>query len=171
MTTRIAPAVWGIMLASALAPATGCYRHTQIPVPELQPGMDVRAQLSGVGLERLRRGGEAQARLVNGFMLNGVVMGLRGDSVLFSVPLTLYEGDYRARVLTQEVLLSRAELAGAEVRMLDRPRTTFTAVGLSAVAIAAFLAIRRGGGASGGIPVHGGPGESRAPARIGWQLP
>jgi hypothetical protein len=171
VTARIAPVVWRMLLASALASATGCFQYAHIPVSALQPGMDVRAQLSGVGAERLRRGGEAQARVVQGFTLNGVVLGLRGDSVLFSVPLTLYEGDYRARTLTQEVLLAREEMAGAEIRQLSRSRTTLAVVGAGAAAIAGIIALTRGAGASGGIPVNGGPGEIRLPVRIGWSVP
>jgi hypothetical protein len=171
MTTHIAPVIRGLLLAIALAPASGCFQYAQIPVSALEPGMDVRAQLSGIGAERLRRGGEVQARVVQGFTLNGAVVGLRGDSVLFSVPLTLYEGDYRARTLTQEVLLARGEMASTEIRQLSRSRTMLAVVGAGAATIAGIVALTRNAGASGGIPINGGPGEIRLPVRIGWRLP
>ncbi|MDB4892720.1 MAG: hypothetical protein JWL61_4575 [Gemmatimonadetes bacterium] len=162
--------VASIALSSLLAVASGCYRYLEVPATELQPGMDLRAQVSGVGVERLRRGGEAQSRVLHEFTLEGVVLETRPDSVLFSVPSSFYEGDFRARVLTQEVVLARSELVRMETRRLDRARTAFVAIGVGAAAIYTIIAVTRDGGASGGIPVHGGPGEVRVPLGFHWTV-
>ena len=167
---RIASLTHAVVLASVLAFASGCYRYLDVPVSQLQPGMELRAQVSGVGVERLRSGGEAQSRVLKDFTLNATVLRAEGDSVLFSVPTSFYEGDFRANLLTQEVVLSRSELVRAETRRLDRRRTAFVAVGAGAAAIYAILAVNSGGGASGGIPVHGGPSETRIPLGFRWTV-
>jgi hypothetical protein len=159
------------LLLALIAATPACFEYSQVPVTDLQAGMDVRAQISGMGAERLLRGGEAQARVLDGFTVNGIVLGMRSDSVLISVPTIYYEGDYRARTLTQEVLLSRTELVGAQVRRLNRTRTTVVTAGVGVALIAAILATRQGAGANGGIPVHGGPAEHRIPVGIQWRLP
>jgi len=166
----IASLARAVMLASVLAFTSACYQYVDVPVTQLQPGMDLRAQVSGVGVERLRSGGEAQSRVLKEFALNGTVVSTEGDSVLFSIPTSFYEGDFRAGVLTQEVVLSRSELVRAETRRLDRTRTAFVAVGAGAAAIYVIMSVNRGGGASGGIPVHGGPGETRIPLGFRWTV-
>ena len=159
------------VLAAACAVIAGCYHYAATPVDHLQAGMEVRAQLSGAAVQRLRDGPEPVGGLLDGFTVTGHVLQLGSEGLVLSVPRTTFEGDYRAQVLTQNLLLARADLVGTEVKRLDRRRTTVLALGAAIATFAIIQESRRGAGSSGGIPVIGGPPENRMPIVFRWPLP
>jgi hypothetical protein len=146
----------------------GCYRYAPAQLEEVAPGTEVRTQLSGIGVERLRQG-EGMSRLLDGFSVTGKLAEIRSDGVVLSVPNTIIQADYRARVLTQNLFLARSEVVRTEIRRLDAKKTAlFGAVGL---AIAAFIVVDQlsgEAGASGGIPGGGGPAESLVGYGFRW---
>lgn len=168
---------WGIhlfqlvVLIGALIPAAGCYRYTAIPVARLSPGMDVQARISSRGAERLGRRADGETSMGQELTIRGIVDRAGPDSLLFSLPTTLYEGDYRAKTTTQSIMVSRADVVSVDVRDLDKWKTGLMAAGIG---IGAFIIVsrsRRGAGTSGSIPVHGGPPELRVPVGFQWLLP
>jgi hypothetical protein len=159
------------VLAAAFAALAGCYHYAATPIDQLQVGMQVRAQLSGTAVQRLREGPEPLGSLLDGFTVTGHVLQADPEALVLSVPRTVFEGDYRAHVLTQNLLLARAEVLGTEVKRLDRTRTTLLALGAGIVAFAIIQQSRRGAGTTGGIPVFGGPPESRVPRVHRWPFP
>lgn len=152
--------------------ATGCYRYAEIPVADLRPGMSVRLQLSGTGVDRIRNGGSSDFRLLNGFEVSGTLSRAAADSLLLSVPTTVMEANVRQRTALQDLLLFRSEVGGARIRRFDRTRTTWTVVALGvAAAVSVTVALQRGGRAGGTIPPPPPPPETRIPLLIRWQLP
>src|SRR5262245_17380444 len=81
--------------AAICVTAGGCYSYAAVPVDNLTPAMNVRLELSAVAVDRLRRGPDSLARLVDGFTVNGTVSKLRGDSVLLAVPTSVMEANVR----------------------------------------------------------------------------
>ena len=135
----------GVVLGLLLL-TSGCHEYRMIPVAQLQPGMDVRAQLSENAIDRLRHNADVETRMLDGFTISGEVTRLVSDSLMLSVPTTVFGGDYRAMVLTQSVLLPRADVVGAEVRRLDKWKTGMVVGGIAAATAAIVLAMQRGAG-------------------------
>jgi hypothetical protein len=161
-----------LTLAAALLGSTACYNYQPVGVSELKPEMDVRVQLSAVGVDRIRTGPNNEGRLLDNFSVSGKVSRVSADSVILSVQSsTNSDPSVRAMTFFQPLPLLRSELRSTEVRRLDRKRTTWTAVIISAAAIGASVyAITHGGEASGSTPVPGGPNEVRVPL-LGFRLP
>ena len=157
--------------ALAIVAAAGCYRYAPIPVAQLEPGMDVRARLTATAVDRLSRGSRTGIGALDGFTVNGTVGQIGADSVLLSVPTTVLEADYRATVLRQDIAVPRADVVAAETRRLDKWRTSLIVGGVAAGTLAVIVNARRGAGHSGGIPVIGGPSETRVPVGFMWHLP
>ena len=157
--------------AVGLAAVSGCYRYADVPIAQLQPGMDVRARLTASAVDRLARDSRAEARMLNGFTISGTVEQVGADSVLLAVPTALLEGDFRATVLTQDIALPRTDFVRAETQRLDKWKTGLILGGVGAGALAIIINSRRGSGHSGGIPVIGGPPENRVPVGLTWRFP
>jgi hypothetical protein len=153
--------------AACLVGSTGCYHYAPLPVSDLEPAMAVRMELSGVAVDRLRRGPDSVARLVNGFNVTGTVARLNADSVVLSVPTSYMEANVRLKTQLHDLPLFRTEVQRVQWRRLDRARTTWVGVGIGVVgATAIALVINRGGRSSGGIPKPVDPVDSRmVPAR------
>lgn len=152
-------------LALGVLLSTGCYSYQPISPSEIAPSTNVRVRLSGDAVERLRNGANNEARLLDDFSVSGSVMRLNSDSLVLSVESSR-SSDAMTRPVTffQPLPLLRSDIRTADVRRLDRKRTTITAVLLSALALgAATYAILHGGEASGSSPVPGGPNEIRIP--------
>lgn len=162
MTRHLAQALQRGMLVATITALTGCYHYAPVSFEQLQPGADVRAQLSGAAVQRLREGTEGQGRLLEGFSVTGDLLQLVGDGLLLSVPITIIEADFRARVVTQNLLLSRADVVSTEVKRLDKRRTAISVVAAASALFLIIQKVREGAGHSGVIPVIGGPPESRA---------
>ena len=115
--------------------------------------MSVRMELSGVAVDRLRRGPDSVARLVKGFNVSGTVARLNADSVVLSVPTSYMEANVRLRTQLHDLPLFRSDVQRVQTRRLDRARTTWVSVGVGVVgATAIALVLNRGGRSSGGIP-------------------
>jgi hypothetical protein len=167
-STRV-PAHWrALAVATAcLAAGTGCYHYAPLQVTEIEPAMTVRLELSGVAVDRLRRGPDSLARLVNGFDVSGTVSRINGDSVVLSVPTSYMEANVRLRKQLHDLPLFRSDVQRAQWRRLDRARTTWMGVAVGAVGAASVAyVLNRGGRSSGGIPKPVDPVDYRAlPAR------
>jgi hypothetical protein len=128
--------------------------------------MDVRVQLSRDGARSAEaRSGEA-AGIERDAVVSGVVGRTDADSLLIGIPSTVYEGDFRARTLTRDVALARADMSVVEVRRLDRWKSALV---VGSVGVATFILLRqtrRGAGSSGSLPIHGGPPEMRSPKGV-----
>ena len=171
MTRRATRLPSWIALAAVVAALAGCYHYAAVPLDRLEVGMEVRAQLSGSAVQRLRDGPDSVRALMDGFTVTGHVLRSGPDSLVLSVPHTLFEGDFRARVVTQDLRLARGDVRGTEVRGLDRRKTSLVALGAGIATFAIIQASRRGAGVSGGIPVIGGPPENRLPRVPSWLSP
>lgn len=161
-----------LALALGATLSTGCYTYQPVALSELTPESTVRLQLSGTAVERLRNGTNNEARLLDDFSVSGKVARLSSDSIVVSVQ-TSQSSDAMTRPVNffQPLPLSRSDLRTAEVRRLDRKRTTITATVLTVLSIgAAVYAIKHGGEASGSTPPNGGPNEVRVPL-LGFRLP
>ena len=127
--------------AAVLATTAACYRYTPVPITNLTPTMDVRAELSAVAVDRLRQGPDSLAKLVDGFRVSGTVSDIRGDSVVLAVPTTYMEANVRLETQLHNLALLRSDLQRVQARRLDRARTTWTgvAVGLLGAAAVAYV--------------------------------
>jgi hypothetical protein len=134
--------VLGAVSACWLAASVGCYRYAPVPVADLTPDMPVRLELSAVAVDRIRRGPDSLAKLVDGFSVSGTVSQLRGDSLLLAVPTSYMEANVRLETRLHSLALLRSDLERAQARRLDKTRTTWTGVAigvLGAVAVAYVL--------------------------------
>ncbi len=155
------------LVAAAIA-AAGCYSYKPVTTATLAPEMTVRMQLTAAAVDRLRNGANNEQRLLDDFTVSGIVASTTADSVVVSVPTTTVP-DVGARSVTfrQPVSLARTEVQRAELRTLDRKRTTWTSVIVGTLSLAAAAyAIKRGGDSSGTTPSPGGPNEVRIPFMI-----
>jgi hypothetical protein len=123
--------------ACCLGAAVGCYQYAPVPVTDLTPDMTVRAELSAVAVDRLRRGPDSVAKLVDGFTVNGTVSQLRGDSVMLSVPTSYMEANVRLQTQLHDLALLRSDFARVQSRQLDKTRTTWTGIAIGVLGAAA----------------------------------
>jgi hypothetical protein len=144
-----------------VATSVGCYRYAPVPVTNLSPDMNVRVELSAVAVDRLRRGPDSLAKLLDGFKVSGTVSELRGDSLLLSVPTTYMEANVRLQTQMHGLPLLRSDVLRVTSRRLDRKRTTWTgvAIGLVGAAAVAYV-LDHGGRSSGTTPKPPDPQES-----------
>lgn len=159
------------LVVAQLATA-GCYRYTEVPVASLQPGAEVRARLTAVAVDRLRDGGSGAGRLIEDFTVTGRVSRIPSDSLVLDVTVAQPDATFRGPSTLASLALARADLRSAELRRIDRGRTTLTvaAIGAAAVAFAVF-AVNRGGRSLGTIPGPGGPTETRIPLGVRLAIP
>ena len=134
----------------AVSLAAGCYSYSAVPVETLTPAMTVRLELSAVAVDRLRRGPDSLAKLVDGFTVSGTVSRLRGDSVLLSVPTSELEANVRLRTQLHDLPILRSDVQGARSRKLDRTRTTLTGAAIGILAAGAVVYVLNHGGDSSG---------------------
>lgn len=160
-------------LVAALPLVSGCFTYQPAQLGALQPTTDVRIELTAPGVDRLRNGRNNEARLLRDFTLDGKLAQVTGDSLVVNIPTTTVP-DPGARAITffQPVTIARSEVRHADMRVLDRKRTTITSIVLGALLLgAAAYAIDRGGESSGTTPVPGGPNEIRLPAFLRFAIP
>jgi hypothetical protein len=165
------------MTASKLAAAllvllsSACYRYGPVQVSEMEAGSSVRVRLSGDAVDRFRNGGSGQSNLLDGFSMTGRLTRVASDSVMLEVPTTVMEANVKPRTLYQGVALGRAEIQNAEIRRIDRARTTWLAVGLGAATITSIVVgIQRSGRGGATTPPGQGPPEIRIPLGLRFQI-
>jgi hypothetical protein len=147
----------------AAAVLAGCYHYAPVPVSALEPAMTVKLELSAVAVDRIRRGPDSLAKLLDGFTVSGTVSELRGDSVLLSVPTSYMEANVRLRTQMHAVPLLRSDVQRVTSRQLDRARTTWTGVAFGALAAGSVAyVLSHGGEASGSSSKPVDPSELRA---------
>lgn len=155
-----------LLIAAALVQAAACYTYAGVPVAELRPGLDVRAHVSAVAVDRLRRGDAMAALSLRDFTITGTVVVATPDSLVLSTTSTVFESGYRGADVTRQVVLMRGEVQGAEARTMNRAKTALV-IGASSAALAvAIVGWRNGGFAFGGGRSTGGPSEVRFPVRL-----
>ena len=148
----------------ALIGSQGCYHYAPVEVSDLAPGTSVRMELSAVAVDRLRRGPDSVAKLLDGFNVSGTVSRVAGDSVLVMVPKSYMEANVRLKTEDHPVALLRSDVERVRLRRLDRAKTTWIGVAAGAVAAGAVVyVIDHGGRASGGSPKPGDVADSRSP--------
>jgi hypothetical protein len=133
--------------------------------------MTVRVELSAAAVDRFRKGPDSLSRLIKGFQVGGAVARLSNDSLLLLVPLQFLDVDARLRTLNHDLLLFRQDMQRAQIRRLDKKRTTWLAVALGAATAASVaIVLNHGGRRSGGNdgPVDPPP-EIRVP--FSFRLP
>jgi hypothetical protein len=151
--SRPRTAARAITISAAVLVGTGCYHYAPLPVTELEPAMNVRMELSGVAVDRLRRAPDSVARLVKGFNVSGTISKVNGDSVVLAVPTSYMEANVRLKTQLHDLPLFRSDVQRVQWRRLDRARTTWVGVGIGVVGAAAVaMVLNRGGKSSGGIP-------------------
>lgn len=155
-----------LLIAAALAQAAACYTYTGVPVSDLRPGLDVRAHLTGVAVDRLRRGDALTALAVRDFTVTGEVVVATPDSVVLSSTSTVFDAGYRGSDLTRQIVLMRGDLDAAEARTMNRTKTAIALGAGSAALAVAIVRWRNGGFALGGGRSTGGPAEIRIPFTI-----
>jgi len=155
-----------LLIAAVLVQAAACYTYTGVPVSDLRPGLDVRAHLTGVAVDRLRRGDAMTALAVRDFTVTGEVVVATPDSMVLSSTSTVFDSGYRGSDVTRQLALLRGDVDAAEARTMNRTKTAI-AVGASSAALAlAIIRWRNGGYALGGGRSTGGPAELRVPIFI-----
>jgi len=155
-----------LLIAAALVQAAACYTYTGVPLADLRPGLDVRAHLTGVAVDRLRRGDAATALAVRDFTVSGEVIVATPDSVVLSSTSTVFDSGYRGSDITRQIVLMHGDVDGAEARTMNRTKTA-VALGAGSAALAvAIVRWRNGGFALGGGRSSGGPAELRLPITL-----
>jgi hypothetical protein len=150
----------------------GCYRYADVAITELTPAMPVRIELSAVAVDRVRRGADSLAKLIDGFTVSGTVSRLSGDSVVLSVPTSYMEANVRLKTKLHDLPLLRTDVQHVRQRRLDRRRTTLVGAGIGAVAIASTaIVLNQGGRSKGSLPKPVDPTDSRVPQLPGHPLP
>ena len=131
-----------LLLLIALA-APACYNYSGVTFDQLQPGMEVRAHITGAGLDRIRRvpGQGAFDRLE----LTGEVVEVGRDTLFLGVPLSTFDGAGGSTELVKPVPLARVELLGTDERHLNKQKT-WIAIGVGAFATTFIIYRMRGGG-------------------------
>ncbi len=135
----------------------------------MEPGTPVRAHLTAVAQDRMR---EAQQPGAGRAMLSGKFVRTTADSVILGLESTVMEANVRSRTFYTDVPLLRSDIRTIERRVLDRRRTTLTAVGLGIGAIAGVLiAVEYGGRSTGTVRPGPDPTDTRIPFRIRIPIP
>lgn len=153
-----------VAAVAALAGSQGCYHYAPVRVTDLSPGLSVKMELSAVAVDRLRRGPDSVAKLLDGFNVSGTVSRVAGDSVLVMVPKSYMEANVRLKTEEHPVALLRSDVERVRLRRLDRAKTTWIGVAAGAVAAGAVVyVIDHGGRASGSSTKPGDVADSRSP--------
>jgi len=152
-----------LALTTAVCLSTAaCYHYAPVPVTDLTPSMSVQLELSATAVDRLRRGPDSVAKLVDGFRVSGTVSQLRGDSLLLAVPTSYMEANVRLKTQLHDLPLLRSDVQQVRSRRLDKARTTWTGVGIGLLGAAAVVyVLNHGSEASGGSGKTPDPSETR----------
>jgi len=152
-----------LALTTAVCLSTAaCYHYAPVPVTDLTPSMSVQLELSATAVDRLRRGPDSVAKLVDGFRVSGTVSQLRGDSLLLAVPTSYMEANVRLKTQLHDLPLLRSDVQQVRSRRLDKARTTWTGVGIGLLGAAAVVyVLNHGSEASGGSGKTPDPSEIR----------
>src|SRR5215471_3293633 len=94
-----------IALVCASGATAACYSYTPISLDRLQPGMEVRAHLTGAGLDRVRR--VPEQRFFDRLELSGAVIDVNKDTIALIVPSSVFDG--AAADLRRTIALGRAD--------------------------------------------------------------
>src|SRR5262245_43391357 len=97
-------------VAVLVGAAQGCYHYAPVPVTQLSPGESVRMELSAVAVDRLRRGSDSVAKLLDGFNVSGTLSRVAGDSLLVLVPTSYMEANVRLKTQEHPVALLRSDV-------------------------------------------------------------
>lgn len=152
-----------VIAAAALSQAAACYSYVAVPVADVHQGTDVRARLTGVAVDRLRRGDAMTALALRDFTVTGEVVVATPDSLVLATTSVVFDAGYRGTDVTRQVVLLRSDVEGAEARTMNRAKTAVV-IGAGSVALAAAIVRWRNGGfALGGGRSSGGPAENRIP--------
>ena len=152
-----------LLIAAALVQAAACYTYAGVPVADLRPGLEVRAHVTGAGVDRLRRGDAATAAALRNFTVTGEVVVFTPDSVVLSSTSAVFDDGYRGSDVTRQIVLLHGEVESAEARTLNRTRTALAIGGGSLALAVAIVRWRNGGFALGGGRSSTGPAEVRVP--------
>ena len=155
-----------LLTAAALVQAAACYTYTGVPVGGLRPGQDIRAHLTAVGVDRLRRGDAMTALALRNFTVTGEVVVATPDSIVLSSTSTVFDDGYRGSDITRQLVLIPGEMESAEARTMNRTRTALAIGGGSLALAAVIVRWRNGGFALGGGRSSTGPAEVRVPIRL-----
>jgi len=110
-----------LVVASVMIAAGGCHHYAPISVSQLQPGMEIRAQLTGSAVDRLLRGSRTSVGTLAGFTISGTVDEVGADSLLLSVPTVC---NIRERQVPSEgVVIRRAVLVARGRSVVGRHRS------------------------------------------------
>lgn len=150
-----------LIIAACCFTGVDCYRYAPVPVTELAPSMAVELDLSATAVDRLRRGPDSVAKLVDGFTVSGTVQELRGDSLLLGVPKEYLEANVRLRTELHPLPLLRSDVQQVRSRRLDKGRTTWTGVGIGLLGAAAVVYVLNHGS-----DASGSGGKTPDPAEI-----
>lgn len=160
--SRRSPLSLGVLLLASTTAA--CFRYAEVPIASLRPGHQVRAQLTGSAVERLRNGGHGEARLLDDFSLTGRIERAPSDSLVFAIEVAPPDATQRTMRELATVALTRGEVRRAELRTLDRKKSFLTGAAISAAAVLfAVYAVKRGGEGSGTTSQPTSPPEIRIP--------
>ena len=160
MTLR---SLFAVVAAAALSQAAACYTYTGVAPADLHEGTDVRAHLTGVAVDRLRRGDAMAALALHDFMVSGELVVVTPDSLVLATTSVVFDAGYRGTDVTRQVVLRRSDVESAEARTMNRGKTAIV-IGAGSVAVgAAIVRWRNGGFALGGGRSSGGPAENRVP--------
>ncbi len=121
----------------------GCYNYAPVGFDGLRPGMEIRADITGAGLDRIRRA-TGQGNF-DRLALTGQVVDLSADTVFLGVPLSTFDGAGGSPDLLKPVPLWRGDITQATERRLDRGRT-YTAIVVGSFATAFAIYRLRGNG-------------------------
>lgn len=165
--TRLARTNNATALALSLLAVTACYQYGPVQASELGDGTSVRLRLSGNAVDRLRASDNGRSGLLNDFSLTGTVTRATAESLQVEVPTTVMEANVRPRTVFTSVALARSEIQYAELRQLNRRRTTWVGIGLGVAAVASVAIALDVAGRSGGVDgPPGSPPDNRLPAFI-----
>jgi len=150
-----------IALLCASVATTACYSYAPISLDHLQPGMEIRAHLTGAGLDRVRR--VPEQRFFDRLELSGAVMDVNKDTIALIVPSNVFDGAAAAD-LRRTIALGRADFDGTELRRLNR-RKTALAIGGGALLLTVAIVRMRGSGLWTPSSTTVSPSENRQPVR------
>jgi len=150
-----------LALLCASGAAAACYSYTPISLDRLQPGMEVRAHLTGAGLDRVRR--IPEQRFFDRLDLSGAVMDVSKDTIALIVPSNVFDGAAAAD-LRRTIALGRVDFDGTELRRLNTRRTAL-AIGGGALFVTVAIVRMRGNGLWTPNSTSVSPSENRLPVR------
>ena len=146
-----------------------CYTFQPVAVEELEPGMEVRAQITAA------QASEFQGVLADGARtLDGRVVRADGQagSIQLSVPATMTERSGVRRTFRQEVEIAPSGLLEVEIRELNERRTYLLMGGALALAGGVILhQVTQGGSGRSEVVDPSPPSEWRAPPTPWFRIP